>query len=339
MINEAILGELVLKFFENHLKGTRGMSSNTIASYSTCVSLFFKYTCESLKITVDRLQLDHFSQDLVLQFLKYLESERENLPQTRNTRLAALRTFFRFIGINIPKWKHLCDQICAIQFKKTVETPLVFLSKEEVDVFLLAPNTQTLLGARDHALFVLLYTTGARVQELANLKVEDIYFEGVPKVKFYGKGRKIREVPLTTKGINAIKLYLKQRETAGIAHIRLFLNRRNDPLTRFGIRHIVQSYHQRLKKACQSLKGKKISPHTFRHTFALHALEAGIHLSVIQEWLGHADINTTQRYIDITMAMKSEALERLFPASDKDGLPEWKQPEIIIFLQKLQKIA
>lgn len=333
------LGNLIFIFFETHLKAERGLSPHTISSYSICASLLFEFACQHHGITIDRLEVEHFDQDLILKFLSHLEGQRHNSPQTRNTRLAAIRTLFRFIATHIPKWKELCEQICAINFKKTTHAPPVCLSSAEVQAFLNAPNPQTLLGSRDRAFFTILYTTGIRAQELVDLKVQDLQLHPSPKIRILGKGKKIRELPLTEQAVEAINAYLKQREGAGIDHIRLFLNKRHQAITRFGVRYIVQAYHKRLLTICPSLEGKKISPHSFRHTTALHLLAAGVNLCVIKEWLGHANINTTHHYMEINMVMKIAALDDMCPQSNSQALPQWKKPGMAQYLKSLQRVA
>ncbi len=339
-MSDSCLGNMLVSFFESYLKSERNLCPNTIISYSTCCTLFFEFTCKARNTTVEQLDVDHFSQELVLDFLSDLETTRHNSAKTRNLRLNTVRSLFRFLAIHNHKWMNVCNQICAIQFKKTTSTHPENLSKEEVEAFLNAPDSNTLHGVRDRALFYLLYATGARVTELVNLKIEDFQLHGPsPYVRILGKGRKIRELPLTEPIVVAVKTLLKQREQVGINHVRIFLNRRGEWITRFGIRSIIKSYCRRLLETCPSLKGRSITPHSFRHTSALHLLITGADLAVIKDYLGHADITTTHHYTKINTAMKAKALRKILPPlhGSQADVCDWKKPSMIEYLKKLQK--
>lgn len=331
------LGGLVFSFFKQYMTNQRGDSPHTIASYGTCVKLLFEFAGDYLHKKIDRLQLEHFDTDLILKFLDHLETKRDNLPQTRNNRLAAIRTFFRFLATQDPTLKDVCDKICAISMKKTSCRPPTCLDNDEMKAFLEAPDPESLWGARDRALFWLLYDTGARVQEVVNISVADLTLQGLPQVRLLGKGRKERLAPLRADTVKAIMVYLQHREHAGINHSRLFLNRRRLPITRFGIRDRVKSYHKKLKQQCPSLADKIVTPHTFRHTTVLHMVQSGIILSTIRDILGHADINTTQKYATINMAMKVEALNATTPPTSCSDKPVWFQKDVMTFLDDLTK--
>jgi len=339
-MSDSCLGNMLVSFFESYLKSERNLSPHTIISYSTCCTLFFDFTCKARRTTVDQLDVDHFSQELVLDFLSDLETTRHNSVKTRNLRLNTVRALFRFLAIHNHKWMDVCSQICAIQFKKTTSSHPENLSKEEAEAFLNAPDPNTLHGVRDRVLFYLLYATGARVTELVNLKTEDFQLQGSsPYVRIIGKGRKVRELPLTEPIVEAVKTLLKQREKVGIDHVRIFLNRRGEWITRFGIRSIVKSYHRRLVETYPSLEGRSITPHTFRHTSALHLLITGADLAVIKDYLGHADINTTHHYTKINTAMKAEVLRKMLPPlpGSQTDICDWKKPKMMEYLKNLQK--
>lgn len=340
-MSDSSLANMTETFFTSYLENECGCSAHTIASYATACSLLFKFASQANNTTVEKLDIDHFSQRLLLNFLSNLETTRKNSAKTRNLRLAAIRTLFRFLASCNARWLGVCKQICAIRLKRTESSPPVSLSKEEVLAFLEAPDQDTLLGIRDRALFALLYAIGTRVSELVNLKVVDFQFHGSPQVKILGKGMKIRNLPLTESIVEAIKTYLKQREKAGISHTHLFLNYRGEPITRFGINAIIKSYHQRLIQTCPSLIGKTISPHSFRHTSALHLLIMKVDLAVIKDYLGHADISTTHHYTKINIEMKAEALNKLFPplTDSKAEACHWKKTGMMAFLKRLQATA
>lgn len=340
-MSDSSLGKMIVTFFNAHLKTERGLSPNTIASYSTCCALFFEFVSKTTGAPFDKIDVHHISQKLVLAFLDDLESSRGNSPKTRNLRLAALRTLFRFIALHLPQWAEVCERVCAIRLKNAVSSPPLSLNREEAEAFLSAPDLNSPLGLRDQALFYLLYATGARVSELVNLKRQDFQRNGPPSIRILGKGMKVRDIPLTEPIADIVTSYLKQREAAGITHSRLFLNCKKEPITRFGIRAVIKSYHRRLTTICPSLAGKSISPHSFRHTCALHLLTVGVGLGTIKDYLGHADLSTTHQYTKINVAMKIEALEKLLPP-ESDSIskgPDWKKPEMMEFLKNLQRVA
>jgi site-specific recombinase XerD len=290
--------------------------------------------------TIDQLSLDEISDQLILNFLDHLEKVRHNQPQTRNNRLAALRSFFRFIALHEPELVPLCERICAIKFKRTTKKVIEPLHDDEVTAFLEAIDQSTLNGKRDYALILLLYNTGARVQEIVDLKWSDIRDEEPFTVKFTGKGKKERIVPLWQKTITAIKLYLEWRQMNNILHDKVFLNKYKKPLTRFGIRTIIQKYTTLVRNKYPAFCQYTVSPHTFRHTAATHMIQAGVDVTVVKDFLGHADINTTCHYITINLDMKRKALEeseRKINKNNEISEPKWQNDEIMRFLNDLSR--
>ena len=337
------LGLLIVSFFRNYLTNQKGCTPNTIASYSDCIKLLLSFSCERLNVSFDMLRLEMITDQLILDFLDHLEHNRSNEPTTRNVRLGAIKTFFRFLALNEPTAGAVCERVCAISIKKTEHKVIATLDNEEVKAILTTTLSHTLLGARDQALLLMLYNTGARVQELVNLEVEDLRMEKPLQVLLTGKGRKQRIVPLYEETVSAILHYLKIRGQSGVEHETLFLNAHGERITRFGIRHIVSKYVALAARTCPSLKGKKITPHTYRHTTALHLIQSGVDISVVKEWLGHADIKTTSLYVDIDIEMKRRALEAcpppFAPQTDEPQKPLWQNPDILHFLQRLSRQA
>ncbi len=330
----ATLGSLVVSFFRNYLANQKGCSPNTIASYSDCVTLLIRYCCERLGLSSDKLILD---------FLDYLEQERGNEPNTRNQRLGAIKTFFRFLALQEPTLTLTCERVCAISTKKVQHKVLATLDDNELSGILGETAPDTLLGARDQALLSLLYNTGARVQELVDLDPSALRLEAPFQVLLTGKGRKERVVPLHEQTVVAIKHYMDLRQQARIKHKALFLNARGDRITRFGIGHIVAKHAGRAARQCPSLVGKKVTPHTFRHTCALHLIQTGANIAVVKEYLGHADIRTTHLYIEIDVEMKRKALEACPPPcaarTDQPQTPSWLDPPVMAFLKDLSRQA
>lgn len=332
---------VVTCFFTSYLAAERGLSENTIASYSDCMRLLVQYICDRLAVQPEAVGMEMITPERILEFLAYLEKERGNDPQTTNQRLAAIKTFFHFLARNVPELMHANERIQAIRFKKTDHLPPPSLTIAEVQAILNAPDTSDLLGARDKALLATLYNTGARVQELADLTLTDVRFDTPAIVLLTGKGRKQRTVPLWPETVHHLQHYLHIRQDANIESNHLFLNIENQPMTRFGIGRRVALHAETAQKQCPSLGQRSISPHVFRHTTALHLIESGNDITIVKDWLGHADLKTTIQYVEVSIQRKQEALEKL-PAPTTNNQPEaprWKQPAIMDFLSGLSRKA
>ncbi len=330
---------LITSFFTNYLASERGLSENTVASYSDCMKLLINYACDQCKVGPEGLHMDMFTRDLILDFLNYAETGRHNCEATRNQRLAAVKCFFSFIARTIPELMEINTRIQAIRAKKTNYRPPSGLTCEEINAIIAAPEHDTLMGARDRALLQLLYNTGARVQEVADLKVSDIRFEAPAQITLTGKGRKRRVVPLWGETIELVRHYLHLRKQDGICSEHLFLNNKGLPMTRFGIGRRTQLHAETAAANCPSLHGRCVTPHVFRHTTALHLVEAGNDIFFLRDWLGHADIKTACLYVQIDVERKRAALEKVPSPTNAvvPEMPQWKKPEIIEFLTRLSR--
>ena len=337
------LGTLIVSFFRNYLVNQKGYPQNTISSYSDCIKLLLTYSCDHLEVSIDKLDLVHFTDELILDFLDYLENERGNTIATRNQRLAAIKTLFRFLALQDPTFIVVCERVCAISAKKTVHKVIESLEKDEIDAIFSAVKADTLLGARDQALFHMLYNTGARVQELVDLDLSDIRMEKPHQVLLTGKGQKQRVTPLFPETIVAIQHYLKLREKAQFESKVLFVNSKGERITRFGIRYIIEKYVGLAAETTPSLKTKNVTPHVFRHTTALHMIQSGNEITVVAAWLGHADIKTTSIYVTINNEMKRKALETFppptAPQTKGPNEPLWHDPPILAFLNNISRQA
>jgi integrase/recombinase XerD len=332
---------LVSRFFTAHLTAELGLSPNTIASYSDCLKLLVNYVCQRLGLEPETIDLRAISAELILDFLDGLEKERGNGPATRNQRLAAIKTFFHFLARNVPELMHPNERIQAIKAKKTDHRPPPSLTLEEVAAILASPQPTTLLGARDKALLQLMYNTGARVQELADITVADLHVAAPATVAVTGKGRKTRVIPLWRETVQIVAHYLECRKQAGIESEHLFLNTQGKPMTRFGIGRRVALHAEAAVARCGTLHARAISPHTFRHTTALHLIEADNDLTIVKDWLGHADIKTTSQYVEVSVERKRKALEKLPPpdGGQPPEIPQWKQPALMVFLTNCSRQA
>jgi len=332
---------LVTTFFTSHLAAERGLSPNTIASYSDCMRLLVSYVCKHFGVETEAIDMQMISPELILEFLDSTEKERNNGPATRNQRLAAIKTFFHFLSRNVPELMHQNERIQAIKPKKTDHLPPPSLTVEEVAAIIAVPGPATLLGARDKALLQIMYNTGARVQELADLTVADLHFGSLATVSLTGKGRKTRVIPLWQETVENLSHYIRVRKLADIESDHLFLNIAGKPMTRFGIGRRLDKQVEAAVAQCPSLHARRVTPHVFRHTTALHLIEAGNDIAVVKDWLGHADIKTTSQYLEVSIERKRKALEKLPPPDG--GMPpenpKWKQPDLMKFLAECSRKA
>ena len=331
------LSHLITRFFVSYLANERGASQNTITAYSDTLRLFIKYLCKQHSKPPEKLSQEMLNLDVVLDFLDHLEHERGNSPSTRNQRLAAIKSFLHYATRENPELMLPNERIQAVRAKKTDHKPPPSLSVEQVHAILDSIDTASLIGLRDKALIQLLYNTGGRVQEIADLCMDDLRFDKPATVTLTGKGRKTRTIPLWSETVQHIQAYLLAREYAGICSDHLFLNNKGQPLTRFGIGRRIEHHGKNAAEQCPSLKDLKLTPHVFRHTTALHLIETGSDITIVKEWLGHADIKTASQYIEVSVARKRNALEKLPPpgSGERVEMPEWKEPGILEFLTSL----
>ena len=331
---------LVTSFFNVHLKKERGLSPNTIASYSDALRLLFDYVCQQASIPIEKLETGHITQKLVLDFLAYIEETRGNCASARNQRLAAIKAFCHFLAGQDPEFMHVNASIHVICAKKTDHQPPPSMTQEEVRAIIDVPDPATLTGACNRAMLLMFYNTGARVQEIADLKITSLHDNPkAPTVTIVGKGRKQRETPLWPETTAAINQYLKLRETMNIQSPHLFLGVRAEPLTRSGIGRRIGQFAKKAAEKCPSLTGRRITPHTFRHTTALHLIESGVDITIVKEWLGHADIKTTSQYVEVSLQRKTQALNTFKAPGTADVVepPAWKIPSVMAFLKGLSQ--
>jgi site-specific recombinase XerD len=325
---------LVTTFFTSHLGAELGLSPNTVASYSDCMRLLINYLCGRLEVHPEAIDIQMITPERVLDFLDCLQKERGNANATRNQRLAAIKSFFHFLARSVPELMHANERIQAIKLKRTDQRPPPSLTVEEVEAILACPDPQTPRGARDQALLQVMYNTGARVQELADLTVAALHLQAPATVTLTGKGNKTRVIPLWEQTAEILNRYLRFREQAGVHSECLFLSSRGGAMTRSAIARRVASYARAALAASPSLQGRKITPHTFRHRTALHLIESGNDIFVLKDWLGHAHIKTTSQYVEISVERKRRALEKVPPPGGGNPAEpaRWKQPALMEFL-------
>jgi integrase/recombinase XerD len=334
------VAEYIRPYFYNHLSNTKGLSVNTILSYRDTLKIFLCFVADNLKQSSDRLTIEAMDEKLILSFLDYIEKGMGSSLATRNSRLAGLRSFFGFVGREAPEALNQCRKIRLIPTKRAEHKIIEYLDCEEMEAIFDAVDSSSRTGHRDRALLLTLYNTGARVKEVVDLTLEDIKLDPPYQVKMLGKGRKRRACPLWPETAEALKIYIKNRHPRDTSNRQLFLNANGGSITRFGVRYIIKTYADKAVLRCPTLRDKSIGPHTFRHSTAMHLLQAGNDINMVRLWLGHANINTTHLYAEIDMDMKRKILRTTTPptSNDKQGkLQKWQNPGILEWLDNLSR--
>ncbi len=303
------LGAILASFFNDYLKLQRGLRPNSISSYADAIRLFLGFATNAGGKRITQLALDDLDPEVVVRFLNSLEESRGNAAQSRNQRLAALRTFFEYVGQRFPERLGQAQKVAAIPRKRAQPPETVFLDRDEIESTLAALPVDGRSALRDRTLLVFLYNTGARVQEAADIRATDIHFDPTPRVHLHGKGGKWRVCPLWAETAALLKKLLFQQGAGSSPDRPVFTGVRGAALTRFGIYKIVRRYTAQVVKKGSNGQLRRISPHVWRHTTAVHLLEAGVEVNVIRAWLGHASLETTNRYAEITLRTKQAAVE------------------------------
>jgi site-specific recombinase XerD len=330
------LANFMKRFFSHYLPVQKGLSTNTVAAYRDSIKLLLCYAADTMRKPLDKLAVEDMTEKVVLGFLDYVQEGRGCSARTRNARLAALHSLFAFIAREEPELLAQCQRIRAIPLKRTEHLAVDYLEEKEMQALLDSVNTHSRTALRDRALLLLLYNSGARVSEIVELKLCDLRLDGTPQVELLGKGRKHRACPLWPETVAALRAYLKQRTPKQPQTEQLFLNANGFPITRFGIRHITAKKAAAAQHRCPSIKTKRVSPHTIRHTTAMHLLRSGNDLNMVSYWLGHADINTTHIYLEIDMETKRKMIEKAdAPALKKKAA--WHKPDVLQWLNALGK--
>lgn len=330
-MNPAPFPSLVQRFFAEHLRAQRNLSPQTIAAYRDTFRLFLPFLSHHLHRSVDQLDFTALSAETVLAFLDHLEHERGNSIRTRNARLAGLRCFIRFaLAYGDPEFIATGQRILAVPLKRTTKPRLGFLSRDEINAILAACHGADWTSRRDCLLFTMLYNTGARVSEAIGLRVADVRSQ---VVHLHGKGRKDRAIPLWPQTQRMVRHWCATN--ALTADQPLFANRRGAPITRAGVRFRLALALRRSLPACPSLKRSGISTHTFRHSTAMHLLQAGVALEVIALWLGHESPVTTHGYIEADLKMKAETLRALETPLAPRKFSRQQYPRLLAFLEAL----
>lgn len=318
-------------FLTHYLAAQRNVSPNTIKAYRDVFTLLLRFCRDVQKIQPQKLRIEQIDVTLVETFLEHLEQERHSAPSTRNHRLAALHAFFRYIQAEEPACMFQCQQILAIPLRRHACSIVEYLSKEHLAQILAQPDLKTRQGRRDAVLLSVLYDTGARVQELIDISAGDVRLDSPAQVRLFGKGRKMRAVPLMKTTAQILHDHIHENDLDRPEHFDrpLFQNRSREKLSRSGVRYILQKYVQKAQNT-DPIFNQKVSPHSMRHTKGMHLLQAGVSLEIIRDFLGHVDVKTTQIYARANLEMKQKALEKVSDSSPVSNIPSWQENRTLL---------
>jgi integrase/recombinase XerD len=307
----------ITAFLQQRLPIERHASGNTCDSYAYAFKLLFEYASHHLKTAPSALYLEQIDAPLIMKFLNHLEATRHNGISSRNVRLAAIKSFMRYLEHRVPSALDQIHRILAIPTKKTVSRLVKHLDAEELQAILNAPDPTHRHGIRDRAMLHLCFAGGLRVSELIGLRMDDLKLQSQASVLIHGKGRKQRGLPLWKETASALRAWLSLRGAVMVPE--LFVNARGDPMTRSGFEYILRRHVRAAQKQCPSLAAKRVSPHVLRHTCAMTILQATKDLRKVSLWLGHSSIQTTEMYVRADPSVKLEALESIVAPKLRSG--------------------
>ena len=320
--------QLLHAYFNDWLIGQRNMAHHTIVSYRDSWRLFLRFVAQRHQSRVADLAFAQLTAEEVLAFLQHLEQDRQVSIRTRNCRLAAIRGFFAFVADREPLALAHCAKVLRIPTKRSPRRAMCYLEPAEVEAILAQPDRQRVEGQRDHALLALLYNSGARIQEVLNLCPQDIRFDPPAQVRLAGKGRKERICPLWPETAALLAALLRRQPRDVDACI--FVNRYGQPLGASGVRYQLRRYVQSAAQQMPTLLEKHITPHSFRHTAAVCLVAAGVDVTVIRSWLGHANLDTVNLYARANLETRRKALEKIANQADLGEAPSWKQTDALL---------
>jgi site-specific recombinase XerD len=328
----ATFQSLLQNFFTDHLLRQRQASPHTIAGYRDTFRLLFRFATDQLGKTPSTVSTEDFRPAFIGRFLEHLEQQRGNSTRTRNARLAAIHSFFRYIAVAEPAHASLCQQVLAMPSKRHQRTPIAFLDEAEITAVLAAPDLSTWIGRRDRALLAVAIQTGLRVSELIGLRRAHVIMGAGAHIRCDGKGRKQRCTPLGRDTAAVMDTWLRRDLPSETACV--FPSVRGRPLSRDAVEELVARYAHRAEQICPSLKQKRVSPHVLRHSSAMRLRAHGVDQSVIALWLGHESVETTQMYLHADLRLKEQALSRVEPLGIK---PSRYRPDdsLLRFLESL----
>ncbi len=318
-------------FFAEHMPRARGLSPHTVLSYRDAFALLLRFLAARRGRDVVDLDLPDIDPDGVIAFLDDLETGRANCVATRNVRLAAVHAFARFVAAQHPEHLEICQRLLAVPFKRARLRVVDYLEEDEIGAMLGATDPTTADGRRDRTLLLVMLNTGGRVQEILDIRPRDLQLVRPLQVRISGKGRKERICPLFARTVEVLRALLAETGLDPTSPEPLFRNRRGGSLTRFGVRYLLRKYAALAQSAAPGLARKRVHPHTMRHTSAVHLLQSGVDMVSISHWLGHASVETTNRYAVVDLETKRAALAKAGPIGDVDpALVAWRSDASIL---------
>lgn len=329
-----LLPELLQSYFRNWLTNQRNVSHHTVVSYRDSWRLFLRFVAQRLQRDVAELDTAELTADRVIEFLDDAEKTRKVTIATRNCRLAAIKGFFSFLADQDPTWGAHCAAVLRIPMKRGPKRDPCSMDRDETEAILAQPDHASELGMRDRVLLAFFYNTGARISEVLAVSTQDLRLESPFQVRLLGKGRKERICPLWPETVHLLRMLLHQQKLAPDEAI--FRNRYGEPLSASGVRFRLRAYLASATQKVPRLAGKWITPHTFRHTAAVHLLESGVDVAVVKDWLGHASLDSTYIYARANLETKRKALQHLELKSPGGKRKAWKQnPGLMAWLDSL----
>jgi site-specific recombinase XerD len=332
MTTSTLIGPLLQLFFTEYLVAQKRLSPQTVASYRDTFRLLLQSVHRQTGVGPESLTIAQLEMPCIVRFLDTLEKERKNAIVSRNLRLTAIRSFYRFVALRDPASAGTATGVLAIPMKRSDHKIREYLTREEMDAILAGLDQKQWIGRRNYALLLTMYNTGARVSEMVALRQDQVHLSVKGNVQLHGKGRKERQVPLWSRTTQVLKAWFD--DLARIGTTAAFPTRQGGPLTRFAIHLLLRKAAEQASAQCPSLKKKNISPHQIRHGTAMALLESGVDLAVIALWLGHESIETTNVYLHSNLAMKERALGKLAPT--EAGFRRFKAGDsLLAFLDSL----
>ncbi len=318
-------------FFGDHLPTIRGVSPHTIRSYRDSVILLLRFLATTTGRPVVALDVSDLTVAHIVAFLHHLEQQRHVTATTRNVRLAAIHAFARFLAAQEPTYLDQAQRLLGIPFKRARPRPISYLEYDEIAAVLAGVDRSTEAGRRDYALVATMFNTGARVQEILDLRARDLQLTKPYQLRLVGKGRKVRWCPLWSQTAQLLRAWCIERQLDLRSDAPVFVNQRGQPLSRFGVRFILGKHVRQAAQHQPGLATKKLHPHSLRHSTAVHLLKSGVDLVTIAHWLGHASVNTTNRYVTVDLELKRKALARAASLGTSRSAPaSWRRDASVL---------
>ena len=330
------LAKYIRSFFDDHLIQRQNLSRNSIWSYRDAIKMLVQFTTGRIRKSATSLNVTDITEEIVLDFLKHLEQKRGNSVQTCNQRLITIKQLYQYIAFREPLLIEHCNRITTIPRKRGALLPqITYLTRNEIQAILGIIDRTSSHGLRDYTMLLYMYNTGSRVQEVADARLSWLSLHSPFKVKITGKGNKLRICPLWDITAKALEHYIKEQEHLGCKTDHLFINRCNEPISRYGIAYIINKYACKAVTTMPSLQNQHVTPHVLRHTTAMHLLQSGVEINVIKSWLGHVSVSTTYNYVHIDLEMKTKAMEVCDIKQDIKHRCHKLTPELITWLESL----